>query len=301
MAGNSGTLTGGRCARRSLILLAGLLGAPGVPSRAGELSGDVLIVERPARLVLFSRYQQRLTPDESRRLPPFVPMVLVRERDHLGDGFTPCASVEIGREPFYILRDESGEFSAEGDPGTTAVFRNVSLLEDTVVLLRGKGLRLRPAGGKGEILLPALTRVVRMFEDRSGTYVRLASGTAKFGWIGLTRAAGSGEWRTVEPASAERVAPEELLQRLQPVVDAANSSLRRIYDALAPGSGRGRMPPSFLLVRSRGDVRCSLAPPSLSGSFTGSLRAMLPEIERVLGGTGLHAEIADDAILIPLR
>ena len=178
MAGSSRTLTGRPCGFCPLILLAGLLGAPGGSVRAAQGSADVLVVEHPGRLVLFSKYQQRLTPDESRRLPPFVPMVLVQERDHLGDGFTPCASVEIDREPYYILRDEGGGLSSEGDPGTTEIFRNVSLLEDTVVLLRGRGLKLRPAGGESEILLPSGTRAVRIFEDRSRTYVHLASGTA---------------------------------------------------------------------------------------------------------------------------
>jgi hypothetical protein len=301
MAGSSGTLSGGPCAYWPLILVAGLLCAPGVSLRAGQVSGDVLVVEHPGRLVLFSKYQQRLTTEESRRLPSFVPMILVRERDHLGDGFTPCAAVEIDREPYYILRDEGGELSAQGDPGRTETFRNVTLLGDTVLLLRGKGLRLRPAGEKEEVILPSPTRAVRIFEDQSKTYVRVESGAVRFGWVVLGHASPSQEWRSVEPASPESIAPEDLLRRVQPVVDAANSSLRRIYEALTPESGAARKAPSFLLVRSRKDIRCSLQPAALSGSFTGSLRAMLPEIERVLGGTGLHAEIADDAILIPLR
>jgi hypothetical protein len=268
---------------------------------AEQRTGDVLIVEHPERLVVFSKYQQRLTSEEYRLLTPFVPMVLVRERDHLGDGFTPCAAVEIGREPYFLLRNEEGGFSARGEPGKTEVFRNVPLFGDTVVLLRGRALRLRPAGDKKEILLHAGTRVVRMFEHESGTYVRLPSAGGRFGWLSLPGSARSSEWREAESASPAGVSSGDLLQRVQPVVDGANKSLRRIYAALSPETGNLHTPPSFRVALSREGIRCILEPGALSASFSGSMRALLAGLERVLGGTGLHAEISDGAIFIPLR
>jgi hypothetical protein len=261
----------------------------------------VLIVEHPERLVVFSRYQQRLTAEEYRRLPPFVPMILVREQDHLGDGFTPCASVEIGREPYYILRNEGGGFSARGEPGKTEIFRNVPLLGDTVVLLRGGALRLRPPGGKEEILLQAGTRVVRVFEYESKTYVRLPSAAGRFGWLSLPGSGGSPEWREAESASTAGISSGDILLRVQPVIDGANRSLRLIYAALSAEHAGLLTPPSFRLSLVRGEISCSLEPSALSGSFSGSMRALLAGLERVLGGTGLHAEIIDGAILIPLR
>jgi hypothetical protein len=283
------------------MMIAGLLATLGGPLCAGQHAADVLIVEHPERLVVFSKYQQRLTSDEQRRLPSFVPMVLVREEDHLGDGFTPCAAVEIGREAYYILRDEAGGFSVRGEPGKTEIFRDVPLLGDTVELLRGKALRLRPAGGIEDILLQAGTRAVRIFEHDARTYVRLPYGGGRFGWLSLPLSARSTEWREVESASPSVISSADLLLRVQPVVDRANGALRRIYAALSPESALVRTSPSFRLLLSRGEIRCILEPPALSGSYSGSMRALLPELERVLGGTGLHAEISDTTILIPLQ
>ncbi len=278
-------------------LLVGLCGA----LSAGQPARDVLIVERPERLVVFSKYQQRLTAEEYRRLPPFVPMVVVREQDHLGDGFTPCEAVEIDREPYFILRNEGGGFSARGAPGKTEVFRNVPLLGDTVVLLRGDALRLRLPGGKEEILLQAGTRVVRLFEYESATYVRLPSAAGRFGWLSLPGSGRSAQWRELESASTAGISSGDILLRVQPVVDGANRSLRRIYAALSTEPGELRPLPSFRISLSRGEIRCFLEPTSLSGSFTGSMRGLIAGLERVLGGTGLHAEISEGAILIPLR
>jgi hypothetical protein len=283
------------------MVIAGLLVAMCGALCAGQRTGDVLIVEHPERLVVFNKYQQRLSSDEYRRLPPFVPMVLVHERDHLGDGFTPCAAVEIGREPYYILRDEEGGLSSSGEPGKTDVFRNVSLLGDTVALLRGKALRLRPAGDRVEIQLKPGTRVVREFEHESRTYVRLPSGGGRFGWLILPVSARSSEWRETESASSTGITSADLLLRVQPVIDGANKSLRRIYAALSPGTGTVHTPPSFRLLLTRGEIKCVLEPAALAGSYAGSMRALLPELERVLGGTELHAGISDGSILIPLQ
>jgi len=283
------------------MILAGLALALGGTLSARERTGDVLIVEHPERLVLFSKYQQRLTSDESRGLPANVPMVLVRERDILGDGFTPCAAVEIGGEIFYILRDDRGGLSARGEPGRTEIFRHVSLFGDTILLLRGKALRLRPAWEKGEIPLQAGTRVVRMFELESKTYVRIPSAGGRFGWLSLSPSARASEWRELDSASAGTISPADMMLRVRPVVEGANRSLRRIYAALSQETARVHTPPYFHLSPSPGEIRCSLVPAGLSGSFSGSMRAMLPELERVLGGTGLHAGLSDGSILIPLR
>jgi hypothetical protein len=301
MAGNPGPLIGREYALRPAMSVAGLVVAICGALCAEQRTGDVMIVEHPERLVVFSKYQQRLTPDEYRRLPPFAPMVLQREHDHLGDGFTPCAAVEIGREPYYILRNEGGGFSARGEPGKTEIFRNVPLLSDTVVLLRGRALRLRPAGDREEVLLPPGTRVVRIFEHESGTYVRLSSPGGRFGWLSLPGSARSSQWREVETASPAGISSGDLLLRVRPVVDGANESLRRIYAALSPETGKGQTPPSFRLSLSHGEIRCILEPAALSGSFSGSMRALLAGLERVLGGTGLHPEISDGAIFIPLQ
>ncbi len=284
--------------RGPALAIAGLL----CGALAGSLCGaspaaDVLTVEHPGKLVVFNKYQQRLGPGEERLLPPYVPMILVRENDVLGDGFTPCATVEIARERFYLLRDADGGFSRKGDPGEIAIFRNVTLFGDTIVVLRGRALKLQQAGTNGGIPLQAGARVLRVFERGPGMYVRSPSG--RFGWITSPRSAG--EWREAVSPSPAAQSPAELEQRVQPVVDAANRSLRRIYAAVAGGSGTARTPPSFRLAGSRGEVLCVLDPASRAGSFIGSMRALLPEFERVLGGTGLHAEMSGDAIRIPLR
>jgi|GEM_PF-2503668 len=301
MAGNPRALTGRKRERRPAIILAGLVVTLTASAPSAGRIASVLLVEHPRELVVFNRYQQRLGDDEAARLPPFVPMVLLKESDLLGDGFTPCASVEIEREPYFLQRDASGGFSRRGDPGKSEILKDVTLYGDTVVLLAGKALRLRPAGEQGEIQLRPGIRVVRVFELRSVSYVRLPSLPGRFGWVELSAPKGSPEWRLASPEARAEISPGELLLRVQPVVDDANRSLRRMYAALNLDSGRNDPPPAFRLTRSRAEISCGIEPAPLSPSFAGSTRALLSAVERVLGGTGLHAEITNGTILIPLR
>jgi hypothetical protein len=298
MAGSPGTLTGRGC--RPALAAAGLLIVLGVSPGSGERRGDVFVAEHAERLVLFNKYQQRLSPEEERRFPPFVPMIIRQEHDVLGDGFTPCMSVESGGELLYVLRLADGTLSSSGDPGKTEIFRNVSLLADTVVILRGRALRMRPAGGTGEVLLKGGLRVVRVFADDRTTYVRLPQAPERFGWLTLSPETRSSEWREEETVSQPGYSPPDILARIQPVVDGANRSLRRIYAALTAETGVSRTPPSFRLSRTRTEIRCILEGAPRQEAFSGSRRVLLSEIGRALGGTGLHAGIADSAILIPL-
>jgi hypothetical protein len=209
--------------------------------------------------------------------------------------------VQIGGDEYFLLRDEGGGLADRGGAGKTVMYRNVALLEDTVELLGGRALNLVPAGDAKEVLLRAGTRVFRVFERGGKAYVRVPSASGIYGWVVLAGSAQSTEWREVESAASPEMSSGELLLRLRPVVDRANRSLRQMYGALSPGTGKRRTPPSFRLSLSQGEIRCVMEPELLAGSFSGSMRALVAEFERVLGGTGWHVTMTRGKILIPLH
>ena len=277
----------------ALAVCAPAVAAPGSPGGAA----DILIVERPRALVLFDVYQQRIGEREASAFPPFVPITLLREHDVMGDGFTPCAAVAIGGTAYYLQKEASGTFSTTGPAGATAVLRGVTLCEDTVVLLHGEALRLRVPLSKEEIRLAPGTWAFRAFVSKSEAYVRVASPADRFGWVDLLPGTRGTDWR-IEPAAAPvPLADAEILRRVRSVTDGANLTLARIYRSLSPGSAPV---PSFRVARSAREIECELVPAALAREFSGSLIALVPPIERALGGTGLHPAIAGSAIHIPL-
>ena len=279
---------------RALLAAAALL-APW--SHARGAPADILIVERPGALVLYDMYQQRLGPAAAAALPSFVPILLLRTHDVMGDGFTPCADVSIDGTTYYLQEESSGAFSTTGPCGYTALLRGVTVREDSLLLLGGEALRLRVPSSREEIRLAPGTRALRLFELKRETYVRIASDGERYGWVVLSPAARGTLWRILPGARPAEIAEAEVLRRVRSVTDGANSTLRRIYRSLSPATATV---PAFRVSTSARGISCEVIPPALAPAFDGSLVALIAPLERALGGTGLHPAMAGNAIRIPL-
>ncbi|HUI66109.1 MAG TPA: hypothetical protein VL126_14795 [Bacteroidota bacterium] len=260
---------------------------------------DILLVEHPDRLIIFNTYQQRLSSEEYRALGPIVPMVVVREIDKLSDGITPCADVEVEGRAYYLERDSAGEFAHKGLVASVRLIRRAVLVSDTIAVLRGDALRFRPAQGNQALRLRSGARAIRVFRDEKETFVRLVAAGNLEGWLSLDERALGAEWALSE--SRRALTPESVISRLVPVIEGANRSLRKFYEELVQESGMERTPPSFRLAARADTVRCTIEPPELSAAYSGSLRALVPECERVLAGSGLHPIVTGGAIVISVR
>jgi hypothetical protein len=103
---------------------------------------DILLAGHPERLVAYSVYQQRLTPDEVLSVPSYAPMVISREHDVLGDGFTPCMQVEVAGRTLYLQLSTSGQLiHIGGDPSANTI-RSARLLGDTILVKSPSGISL---------------------------------------------------------------------------------------------------------------------------------------------------------------
>lgn len=282
------------------MIFAGLLASLG-SAFGQEGRRDILLVERPDRLVILNAYQQRLNLDEYRALGQFAPMVVVREFDKLSDGITPCASVELDGQAFYIERDSAGDFVRRGTGAAVRLIRNAVLLDDSVTVFRGEALRFHTPEKNQSLRLPAGARAVRLFRDEKETFVRLVSTGHLLGWIALDESGKGTQWTVSGNRSGGVLSVETVLLRLTPVIDAANRTLGRIFERFSEISGIAHTPPSFHLTGKTDTVLCTIEPPSAATGFSSSLRALIPECERVLSGTGIHPIVSGGAIVISVR
>ena len=288
--------------RRPVLVLTGLLVIAGRAMAKDDLS-TVLLVERPDHFILCNKYQQRLTPDEYRQLPAVLPLVVVREFDRLNDGLTPCLSAEVDGSPMYLMRAGDGLFARRGNGGSTITCRNALLLGDTVLLLGREALRLRPAGAGPVLALTPRVRAVRLFRSAGQTFVRLLSGThaGAGGWVVLPESPEGSTWVRATAAQGQRPDAAAITTRLLPLITGANRALASIYAELSPASSGGLPSPVFRLAATEDSLICSVEPHAMSGAFAGSMKAMLPECERALLGTGVRPRLSGESIVIPLH
>src|SRR5713101_4038664 len=103
-----------------------------VTTLQAQNGSDFLVVENVDHLLVYNKYQQEITDQDSKLLVPFVPMRILKAADFLSDGFTRCMQVEINDEIFFLLKDTEGKLTRSGSLGFESTFHNPTIILDTV-------------------------------------------------------------------------------------------------------------------------------------------------------------------------
>jgi hypothetical protein len=277
----SGRRSGGVAGYLIAVALAGLMQA-----WAGSGSDEFLIVEHPGRLVVLNRYQQNLTPDELSVLQPYVPMKILKPRDTLGDGFTPCTRVAIGGKEYFLVRENPGRLAGEVNAGALKTFVGSSHPWDTVHVLRNGGLRFSDASGQGESFLAAGERIVRIFTQSGQTYVKRSGGTRIYGWVNLAPGSEGRLWSLSHLVPrVESTVPVRITDSVQASLSRTNALLVNLYAFFNSRSRQHRATPRWRLEPEGTVLRCTLLDGSPERDFPESTRYLVREIENDVLGT----------------
>ncbi len=260
--------------------------------------GDALLVERMQALRIVNVYQQELGPGERAALPPFVPIRILREHDHLGDGFTPCMSVQISGSEFYILRDERGDLAGWADAGYRRMLKDVRFQGDTVRILERTTIadperRRQEPLGRGE-------KLIRHFTDGNLTYVSRLEHPRVFGWISLPASRDRRAWEIVKappPVTATLITPQ-MIEDIRSKLTHVNRVLEELFSFFGTQTGRRVPPPRWELDASTGRVVCVVTGKQPGEDFSASTRALTKDIELTVLGSGLLLAATPDSIEI---
>ncbi len=277
--------------RPGALILASLVFAVVRCSNAqpANIRGDVFIVERPQRLLLYNKFQQPCTDQERKALPPFVPMVILKASDMLGDGFTPCMKVEIANQVYFLLRDAGGKLIGSSSSGYSRTFDRVSLLDDTLLVLAGGRLTLASPTRTASRLLKKNEQLVRAFRDGQLSYVWTSGSPPSFGWVTLREAEKGGTWNVVSATPAKNgVMPEEVGQRIESTIRETNDVLARLYQYLNAQTGDQRTIPRWTVARSGTSIVCEFSAQRLAPQFEQSSRVLERDIQALLTGTNFE-------------
>jgi hypothetical protein len=262
-------------------------------ARAGQ-AADLLLVERPAQLVILDRYQQTVPAQERRRLTPFAPILVKNLSGHLGDGITPCMSVEIDGVPFYLILDDGGELAGKTQAGYLRLVRGAELSADTVEVLAT--LRFASPDRSRERQVNPGDRLALLFRAGGDSYARLLGGG--FGWL----PAGGSAWRTIR--NAPGVVPagrHRELEIIRSSINSANAVFVSLYASLGPGpSGKGGAP-RWELEAGNDALVCVLTGLSRAGDevgFAESTEMLARELQTLLLGRGMGVSSRPGVITI---
>jgi hypothetical protein len=260
-----------------------------------QKSGNYLVIENPAALKIYNKYEQRIDAQELQLFKPFCALRLTGINTTLSDNFTLADRVEMDGETFYLLKSNRQSFDLLRPAGYLKEFRGVAVIEDTIVISRDNRIFLQtPAAAAPKTPLPSGTLLRRIFASGNKTYILLLDQNRLYGWCNL---ADRRSWRKFDQPLAETKLTN-ILQQLQKIFDRYNSLYRQSFQYFNIQNAEHRAIPYWQLELKNKQISADLHNiPGLS-AFQYSLPYLINELQQNLRNTHLHITQTDNGIEI---
>ncbi len=304
---NTGNRSGadrrGRSRRfRGAVLLLGMLAAFLPPAFPAFSASVFLVAQRPDHFLIFNKYQQTITPRERALLAPFVPMRIVRNNDVLGDGFTPCTTVEINGEAFYLVKGKDGELIGAEKAGVIKRFSDAVVLGDTITVLTSGAFSVVLPEGDARRTIRRGERLVRYFLEGDRTYVGTMDQSPIYGFVRLPPSARRQSWDIARSAGEVSASiPQRVLTAVQANIEEVNRVYQGLYSFFNRQTGQQRPIPRWSVSSSRAVIVCTLQNRPSGADLTQSTRYLVKDLENAVLGTALKVSGSPDHIEIRME
>ena len=260
--------------------------APTALAQGANASGDMYLVERPSRLLIYNKFQQPTSAQERRALLPFTPMLILKSSDVLGDGFTPCTKVQIGNELYYLIRGEDGSLVGSPSAGYSHVFSRVPLVNDTLRVLRDRRLKLTSPGRGSNRLLRKDETMARVFRDGGSWYVWTSGPPPSYGWVALDNRDRGSVWDVFTSVPATKGPTiSEVIRRVEVKIEETNGILSKLFRYMNTQVGDQRTIPHWTVSQTGTTIVCVFSDQRLASRYEQSTRILEKDIQTSLNGT----------------
>jgi len=262
------------------------------PAQTAGEKADFLIVERPAGLLIYNKYQQKLSFQQQAKLLPYQPMQVLEENAHLSDGYTPCIKVRMDNRDYFVIKDEEGNFVNEGNIGYHNLFQNCTVLQDTTEVLSNRTIFIsktptyQSTNQSQKYFLQKGDRLLRLFSLRGYDYVMTLAVEKDFGWCNLSENTRNQSWRMVrQTARLQKGIPAEISQQIESNIQEVNFLLEQLFTYFNRESGENKPIPRWNIDATDTRITCSLNDPQYLGAFPESTRYLMNSLENAILGT----------------
>ncbi len=287
---------------RGAVLLLGMLAAFFRPAAPAFSASAFLVAERPDRFLIYNKYQQTITPRERSLLAPFVPMRIIKINDLLGDGFTPCTTVEIMGDLFYIVKGKDGELSGADRAGAIRRFSDAQVLSDTIIVLANGSFSVVAPEGNAHQTVRRGERLVRCFREGDRTFVGTMDQPPLYGFVDLPASAQRQAWDIARSEEEGPTAiPERILAAVQDNIQEVNRVYLGLYAFFNEQTGEQRPAPHWSVSSSRRAIVCTLINRPPGADLSQSTRYLVKDLQNALLGTALRVSSVPDRIEIRME
>ncbi len=276
--------------RKNLAVLAFALFLFAVPARARlrQPSIEYLLVEHVENLLIYNRYQQRITPEERKIIVPFSPMKILDAAAKLNDDFTPCLKVEIQGNVYYLIKVDTLELLGKNKLGMMHVYKDVIPLSDTVRLAAVK-MNLITPDKKKTFQLQRGKILERYFRLGGKTFVRLVGSRPQYGWIDLSDPTEYIVIGTKKTPNSDLPLTDAMQKRIQSKLIEANTALKALFAYFNAETNTRKTAPQWRFLALERQYACVLEPVEYAEKYSESTRYLAGDIDNILLGTNYDA------------
>lgn len=263
--------------------------------------GDYFIIEKPAALKIYNKYEQKINPEEEALFKSFCPLRQIEINIALSDNFTLADRVELDGMYFYLLKVNRQTLDISQSAGYLQEFHGVQIIEDTLVISRDNIFYLQTPGASQKTtlaagtLLPAGCILRRIFLNGNMTYIQILDETRRYGWCDLSVKTG---WhRLLRPVAATDLSV--ILKRIQPVFERYNALYRNSFQYFNDQTGEQRAIPYWQVELKNKQITGNLLNLPGAVSLQNSLPYLINEIQQHLRNT--HLQINQTAAGIEIK
>lgn len=286
----------------AFLLTASVLFTLHAEAQHTKAAAEYLIVEHVDQLLIYNKYQQRITKREREAFVPFIPLRILESHDILNDSYTPCMKVELDRAIYYLIKNNRTTLMGAGKLGLNQIYSNVTLLQDTVQLMKKNNAVLISPDYTQRISLRKGEKLVRYFQYGDLTYSRPLTTPVRFGWARL-----GGMVQTIPPQGNElndhstTGVPDKTLERIEMKFMEINTVLTNIFKYFNKQSFQKKSIPQWHTIESERSVIYMLEPQQYNSCFPESDQYLTRDLDNILVGSSYTMSYMPGKIEIQLR
>jgi hypothetical protein len=259
---------------------------------------DFLIIENPASLKIYDRYQQELSTAEKTERLAFAPLRIINENELLGDQITVSTHVRLGRRnDYFIIKDNSGKLLNQSDAGKIEKLKNCMLINDNILIKKDAALTLKTSAST--IPLPAGSRLLRVFKYKTRYYVYRLQPRGIYGWLILNN---TSAWEVIKEKATLKAGNEflsiETRDDILKIFKKVNRLYERYFDFFNQKTLKHDLAPRWDVQIGDKAVQAEFRPDSLFNEFKDSAAFTRRQLENVLIGTPYRISMQGSRLII---
>ncbi|MBN1408600.1 MAG: hypothetical protein JW956_12455 [Calditrichaceae bacterium] len=262
-------------------------------------TADFLIVENPAALTIYNKYQQSISSQVQNQLSPFTPFQIIEENEMLSDQISHASRVILNGNTYFILKDEEGNFVSD-ETEYSKIFKNCELFGDTINIFRNNRVSIfsKPeylVNKKRHRYLEENRYCLRMFRYKNLYYLKVPGDSVVYGWTQLPQTG----WEVSHETLANlEVIPDHLISRLKIRIDAANQDYENFFSYFKKKYNVNFNIPYWHMEISDYEIKGILNDPTLADNLKYSNRYLMQDIDNIFLGSEFMFVYSDSTFYI---